>query len=82
MPPLPAIFWCSLCARTTRATLIEVDFSPELLALNFGLVVLEAALCIKEVPGSYVWNGIIVLIIAVVNLRGLVETCLRFLHRR
>ena len=41
-----------------------------------------AALCIKEVPGSYVWNSIIVLIIAVVNLRGLVETCLRFLHRR
>ena len=37
---------------------------------------------LKEVPGSYVWNGIIVLIIAVVNLRGLVETCLRFLHRR
>ena len=68
-------------AYNTR-TLIEVDFSPELLALNFGLVVLEAALCIKEVPGSYVWNGIIVLIIAVVNLRGLVETCLRFLHRR
>ena len=62
--------------------LIEVDFSPELLALNFGLVVLEAALCIKEVPGSYVWNGIIVLIIAVVNLRGLAETCLRFLRRR
>ena len=68
-------------AYNTR-TLIEVDFSPELRALNFGLVVLEAALCIKEVPGSYVWNGIIVLIIAVVNLRGLVETCLRFLHRR
>ena len=68
-------------AYNTR-TLIEVDFSPELLALNFGLVVLEAALCVKEVPGSYVWNGIIVLIIAAVNLRGLAETCLRFLRRR
>ena len=63
-------------------TLIAVDFSPELLALNFGLIVLEAALCIKQVPGSYLWDGIIVAIIAVVNLRGLVETAFRFLRRR
>ena len=73
---------CFLVRAYNTRTLIEVDFSPELLALNFGLVVLEAALCIKEVPGSYVWNGIIVLIIAAVNLRGLAETCLRFLRRR
>ena len=60
----------------------QAGWSAAATALAVGLVVLEAALCIKEVPGSYVWNGIIVLIIAVVNLRGLVETCLRFLHRR
>ncbi len=69
-----------LRAINTRG-LIRVDFAPEKLCCNFGLLAAESWLMLKRVPHWPIWCGLIVACIAALNFRDLWSTVLQILGR-
>ena len=69
-----------LRAVNTRG-LIRVDFAPEKLCCNFGLLVLESALMMWQVKLWPVWCSLVVVLIAAINFRDLWSTVQQLLGR-
>ena len=69
-----------LRAVNTRG-LIGVDFAPEKLCCNFGLLVLESALMMWQVKLWPVWCSLVVVLIAAINFRDLWSTVQQLLGR-
>ena len=69
-----------LRAINTRG-LIRVDFAPEKLFCNFGLLAAESWLMVRRVPRWPVWCGLTVLAIALLNFSDLWSTVLQIFGR-
>lgn len=69
-----------LRAINTRG-LIRVDFAPEKLFCNFGLLAAESWLMLRRVPRWPVWCGLTVLAIALLNFSDLWSTVLQIFGR-
>lgn len=70
-----------LRAANTRR-LLRMDFSPEKLCCNLGIVALESWLMLRSVPYWPLWCGLLIACLAALNFRELLSTVLQVLGRK
>lgn len=66
-------------ANTHR--LLRMDFSPQKLCCNLGIVALESWLMLRRVPHWPIWCGALIAVLAVLNFRELWSTVMQVLGR-
>lgn len=69
-----------LRAVNTRG-LICVDFAPAKLAINFGLLVVESFIMLRQVKYWFIWCALLCVCMAVVNFRDLWSTLMQLVGR-